>query len=343
MCEVINTNNKLANLNTVQEKAFSLIQADARFLYSFVEIHKTARPKSNFNLMSLPYLGLFIDGAEKWGNKVGVDISKFTEDEKNYYEVMRNSIKLFDLSFVEYSDLLHTAFEENDKHFYDTSPYELKNLKLYHNVGTDVTGEKFCGNTILCSIYIPCPYFSDGINKFLRDLFIVGGELTAQYGGANLGAYSTNPQIKFTYKDFHFFDRCPLKNSEFSSFVLFSVLCSINYILLCINKYFIDEFPAKLRFAYILYYYLANFIQDANDKMSTTFNIDKKYLNQDFRNCMVHYGLGQVMKEADIIESDSMMFGLTDKFFSKSYFELKECIYFELQNLADQLETYLLK
>ena len=343
MNEVININSKLPTLNPVQKKAFALIEADIRFLCSFIELQENPKLDSNYVMMALPYMGLIVDGVEEWGTKVGLGVPEFSDVEKNCYEIMRNSIKHFETGFDNYCSLLYSAFNISDKHFFNTRSLMSKIKRLYYNVGTDVVGEKFCGNTILCFVYAPYFKFSKEYEKFLRDVFIVAGELAAQYGGTQMGVYAINPQTKFTYKDFHFFNDCPLKTNNFSDFVLFSVLCSINYVLLFVNKYFIDEFPAKLRFAYTLYYYLADFIKDANDKLSTTFHIDKKYLNQQFRNCMAHYGLGQVMKETDIIESDSMMFGLTDKFFSKSYFELKECIYSELQNLADQLEYYLLK
>ena len=338
MCN--DSENKIALLNPIQKKAFALIQADARFLFTFVEIHKNVKQNSNYNMMALPYMGLFVDGAEKWGKKVGIDTSEFTDEEKQCYEAMRSSIKCFEMSFAGFSALLQAALTKSDNHFYSTRSLMSKMINLYYNVGTDVLVDKYCGNTILCSIYAPNFSFSKEYNTFLRDIFIVAGKLTAQYGGTQQ-AYRLNSQMMFEYKDFHFFDKCPLKSKNFSDFVIFSILCTINYLLLFIDKFFIDEFPAKLRFAYILYYYLLNFINDMNNTLSTNFYINEKFVNKLFRNCMAHYGLGQVMMETDINEADLMMFGLTEKLFSVSYLELKQYIYTELSCVADQMEKYL--
>ena len=254
---------------------------------------------------------------------------------------MRNSIKFFDLSFNEFSSLLYTAFTKSDKHFFNTRTIMSVIKNLYYNVGVDVRDGKYCGNTILCSIYAPYYSFDANYGKYLRDISVIAGKLTAHYGGTLQAPYSVNLQTRFTYSDFHFFSKCPLKDDKFSNFVLFSVLCSINYVRYFINEYFTDEFSSKLRFSYLLYYYLVSFMIEVNNKLSTDFKIDNKYSNSNFRNCMAHYGLGQEMKEADIIESDTMMFGLTDKIFLIPYSELKGEIFSELAKLANQLEAYL--
>ena len=53
-------------LSIVQKAAYELIQSDARFLYSLVNIQKNAKNiNSNYIMMSQPYSGIFTDGAEK--------------------------------------------------------------------------------------------------------------------------------------------------------------------------------------------------------------------------------------------------------------------------------------
>ena len=165
-----------------------------------------------------------------------------------------------------------------------------------------VRDEEYCGNTIICSIYAPYYSFDKNYGKHIKDMSVIVGKLTAHYGGTLQPTYTMNPQMLFTYRDFHFYQKCPLKNNTFSDFILFSVLCVINYVRLFINEYFTNEFSSKLRFAYVIYYYLVSFLAEANNRLSTNFQIDNKYADNNFRNCMAHYGLGQVMKEEDILK-----------------------------------------
>lgn len=55
---------------------------------------------------------------------------------------------------------------------------------------------------------------------------------------------------------------------------------------------------------------------------------------------MAHYKLGIVLKESDLIISDTM-FGLTEKIFGEDYYTVKKSIYQELEELAKQIGEYL--
>lgn len=70
-------------LSKVQTTAYELIQADARFLYSLIDINRNAQNiKGNYMMMSQPYIGIFADGAEQWCKKVGLAAPTFSENEK---------------------------------------------------------------------------------------------------------------------------------------------------------------------------------------------------------------------------------------------------------------------
>lgn len=57
-------------LNKVQKAAFDLIQSDARFIYTLVDMQNNAKNiNSNYIMMSIPYIGIFADGAEQWCKK----------------------------------------------------------------------------------------------------------------------------------------------------------------------------------------------------------------------------------------------------------------------------------
>ena len=73
------------NFNCIQQAAYDLIQSDARFIYTIVDIHQNAKNiDSNYILMSQPYIGIFTDGAEQWSKKVGLNFPQFSGDEKEY-------------------------------------------------------------------------------------------------------------------------------------------------------------------------------------------------------------------------------------------------------------------
>ena len=85
---------------------------------------------------------------------------------------------------------------------------------------------------------------------------------------------------------------------------------------------------------------MLDILDEINDTFFTNFHMNDQWQNQDFRNCMAHYGLGQILKPEDII-IDDLMGGLTQKIFGMDYMQIKNSIYSELQNLAYQIENYI--
>ena len=143
------------------------------------------------------------------------------------------------------------------------------------------------------------------------------------------------------YKDFHFFDDCPLKEKNELGVVLFSILCNINYATVFIEKFFSEEIPQKFKFAYLQYYYLCDFVNELRLAKGTNYSIDDSLQNRELRNCLAHYGLGQYLEENDIIEPDILK-GLTVKAFNLDYFETKRQLFKHLLNLRDQIQTNIL-
>ena len=106
------------NFNCIQQAAYDLIQSDARFIYTIVDIHQNAKNiDSNYILMSQPYIGIFTDGAEQWSKKVGLNFPQFSGDEKEYYTTLRNSHKLFELNYKDFELLILNKFKEHDDYF----------------------------------------------------------------------------------------------------------------------------------------------------------------------------------------------------------------------------------
>ena len=115
-------------------------------------------------------------------------------------------------------------------------------------------------------------------------------------------------------------------------------MCSINYVIEFIDNYFIEEIPQKLKYAYIQYYYLCDFIKELNIKNNINLNLNTQLYDRNFRNCLAHYGLGQYMKEDDIIIDDPLK-GLTNKAFKMNYFDTKKILYEILKKLVIQIKS----
>lgn len=329
-------------LNDVQKAAYELIQADARFLYTLTDIQKNAKNiSSNYIMMSQPYIGLFADGAEQWCQKLGLNAPKFTDIEKAYYTALRKSHKLYEMSYSDFLSSLMIKLRVSDDYFYNIRSLREK-VFGYYNVGTDLCNGHYCGNTILCALYTPIDTLNTkGIGPWIRDISVVCGKLGGFFDCQRFSPYNYDDSLSVQYKDYHFYKNCPLKTKNEIGFLLFSILCSINYVIEFIEQYFIEEIPQKFKFAYLQYYYLCDFINELNAKNDTTFYLNTSLQDRAFRNCLAHYGLGQYLSKDDLIDKD-MLKGLTNKAFNMNYLDAKEKLYFYLTELINQIEKEIL-
>lgn len=330
--------NTTIHLNNIQQAAFELIQSDARFLYTLTDIQKNAmNNQGNYIMMSQPYVGLFADGAEQWCRKLGLDAPMFNEEEKEYYSKLRLNHKLYQKSYSDYQSALMTKFKESDSHFYKIRRLREK-LLGYYNVGTDLYKGEYTGNTILCALYTPVNTLeNEEIGPWLKNISVVAGRLAAFFECTNYSPYKYDDSTRVISKDYHFYKNCPIGEKSDFGFLLFSVLCSINYAVEFVDKYFVEEIPQKFKFAYLQYYYLCDFIKELNAVNRTNFYLDDNLKDRAFRNCLAHYGLGQYLKEGDL-HSNDLLKGLTMKAFGMDYYESKERLYDHLTELISQIK-----
>lgn len=330
-------------MNEIQKLAYSLIINDAKFIFTLA---KTANKiESNYISMALPYIGMFADGAEQWGKKVGIDkISRFSKEEKKYYTYLRNGCKLLDLGYKEFKEKLFNEFSASDKYYYENQSWIERNIIGYKNVGVDICNGVPCGNTILCGAYTPfSPVRGDVNGEKIKKLMEVAGKLCAEYEGIDNSVIKINSNMDIGKMiDYHFPKKCPIKNYKgFDDFVLYSLVCSINYIVVFCEVMFPYEFFFKLRASYLQYYYLVTLVPEINIELQTNFKMSKEWHNRAFRNVMAHYGLGQVMNKEDI-SLNIPMGGVVEKIFNKDYFYLKNKVQEELKLLVEQIENYLM-
>jgi len=329
-------------LNPVQNAALDLIRSDAGLIHSLVTLSTHATLETNFIMMSQPYIGLFADGAEQWCRKVGVGAPTFHGLEKEYYTKMRLSHKMFEMNYPELVSLLMTQLNRDDQ-YYQLKAGMAGRILGYRNVGVDLYDNEFCGNTVLCNAYNPLDLLTNpSSGEEVKNMSIIVGRIAAFLGCVSFKPYRfRNEMFKARTKDYHFFEDCPLKIKTDWGFVLFSVLCSINYVIVFLENLFVDEIPQKFKYAYLQYYYLCGLIKSPELSKAVHLEMDVSMRNKDFRNCLSHYGLGQYMKDEDIIDND-LLKGLTQRSFSMGYYEAKETIYKTLIGLTTQIKEIIL-
>ena len=329
--------------NEAQKAALSLMRDDLRFLYTVI-LNRSSL-KSNYIMSALPYFGTIIDGVEDWINRYNKSTKKklplpiFTEEENRFYANMRNSIKLWESDYRSVYAKLKNIYEDNERYFSSICCPVAKKLRLYDIFGADIVDSEFCGNTILCYYYYPDFSFDkEKLEVEAKEFAKIGGEYIGLFGITE--GYKVSNNMIFDFRNYGGFIKSPVGNVFSNKFVLFSILCQIEFILVCVEQWIKDETSTKLRCVYLLYYYLIDRIPEINKEMGTAFSMSAQYKDTRFRNAMAHYGLGVILKPNEIDNND-MMFGLTTKVLNIDYYSLKIFVLSNLEGLARQIKQYL--
>lgn len=330
------------NFTKPQKAAISHIRSDLRLLYT-VLMNRTSI-SSNYQIMLFPLTATIIDGTEDWiksynnSHPQKIEMPLFKPEEERFYELARNAIKLWDMNYHELRNLLAAKYSESDEYFSGLCEPLAKQLKLYNIYGADIANGKYCGNTILCNSYIPKLKLGEVDGERLKNMAVIGGRYIRLFDA--MDQYPVDTEIRFFAVDYGGYINSPVGNDFSDRFVLFSILCQINFVLVCVGEYIIEECPAKLRFAYLLYYYLCKLLPEINCELGTTFSLSESYISDLFRNSMAHYRIGVALKPDEIVEDD-IFFGLTNKYLHCDYWSLKANIIHELTSLEKQISIYL--
>lgn len=325
-----------------QKVAIALIRNDFRFIYTILT--NRDQLQSNYISFSMPLLGTIMDGAEDWvkaynnSSKNKLAIPTFTADEQVYYEEMRSAIKLWDNSYETVYNELKATYQASDTYFSSLCKPIAKVLNLYDIFGVDLVDGEFCGNTILGSYCMPQYRFDNDDGPKRRKHAEIMGKYTFVFSA--MQEYAVDKNFCFSYKDYGGFIKSPVGNEFSDKFVLFSLLCQIQFVTLCVDRYITEECTTKLRFLYLQYYYLSKILPEINAKLHTNFNMDDAFVSSMFRNAMAHYKIGVALKPSEIIHNDPF-FGLTQKFFHCDYYTTKQFVLDNLNALASQIKAYL--
>ena len=146
-------------------------------------------------------------------------------------------------------------------------------------------------------------------------------------------------EYNFFCRDYGGFVKSPFGNSYNKKFLLFSIVCQINFVINAVNEFIEEETSTKLRFSYLLYYYICDILSDINTLCCTAFAINNEYYSAEFRNAMAHYKLGIALKENEV--KNDCIFGLSQKILGIDCQKLKMKVINELKQVRDEINAFL--
>lgn len=270
------------------------------------------------------------------------NLLRFNTEEKQFYSELRSCIKIWDTPLDELYCLLMKKYEESNTYHSGCCKPIARDLRLYDIYGVTYIDGHPCDNTLLDMVFIPRFDYYSFDSRYLEYMAEFAGITIAAFGITEKNLFSTS-SITIKTEDYGGFIKSPIGEEFNVNYVLFSILCSINFLIYGIEGFIRTEIPLKLRLAYIQYFYLVQQLPSLNAKLGSSFSITNKWYDSSsgFRNCMAHYGLGSIITQEEAVVDDSFG-GITHKFFGIPWIELKIELYHELQDLSNQITDYLI-
>ncbi|TDM42343.1 hypothetical protein ETI06_08310 [Macrococcoides goetzii] len=332
-------------LSNTEKVVYKLINSDFQMLYEIYFLNS----KLNNTLYCLSfngYYGMIIDGSTKWMLKVRQLKSKvpqMSNQQKIYYNHLRQSIKFWDMSYEDYINNMTVAYKKSESYFENQTSTIARILKVFDIYGVAYFNKVPIGNTIHYSMVLP---------SFDYKTFKLDKQYTInvnEYAGMLIGNADINlndsfvdcSNIEITAKDRGGIKKLGIEKDT-RLFFLFNLACLINFNLYGLKPLKKPFLPSILRINYILYYYINTVLKDVNKDNQTDFFIDTQYIDDLFRNCMAHYGIGNLLKQNEVDLNDPFG-GLTQKVFKIDYVVLNKKIEDNLEALLNQINGHIEK
>ena len=102
------------------------------------------------------------------------------------------------------------------------------------------------------SNYTPLFSYAGNNGEYIKAMSVIGGKYIKLLDATK--EYPVDISVKYDVCDYGGFVKSPVGNVFSDKFVLFSVLCQINFIICCVDSWIREEISIKMRFAYLLYY-----------------------------------------------------------------------------------------
>ena len=336
-----------------REKTVSrLIFYDYSSILFLMERVKKRKDMGNYIFPFVSTFGLVIYESLKLIDKMGASEKigfEQNEEFSKFYEKLRLNTKFYEKSLCDVNSCLKNKYDYMSNYFYNLVVKFLRPFGIHYRYGVTFLlkdGKEIpVSNTINSAVMLPNFSLDDNYIQYLVKNFKYAGELLATLLGEDIvkskNLLTIDKDTKFRDKDYGYFRKSNFSINYNENFILFNLICNINFILYGLNKLILEDIPIKLRATYILYYYLCSINSAINNYFNSTFNIDNRYSDRIVRNALAHYGLYNALGD-DIIEDD-LFGGLTNKYFNLNWIELLKELNVILLDYRDQILFYLEK
>lgn len=330
-------------LSNTEKVVYRLIKLDFEML-CIIYFGNDKLNNTLYNLSFNGYYGMIIDGSTKWMAKVkGLKsgVPKISSQQRTYYNQLRQSIKFWDMSYYDYINRMAEVYRYTENYYRNQTSLIAKKMKIYNVYGVSFINNEPIGNTIHFSMVIPSFNFNtfELEKEYVINLNEYAGKLMRN-NKVNLNeSFAGFSNMNITAKDRGGIKKIGIEK-DIRLFFLYNLKC-----LICFNLYGLKPLkksflPSILRINYILYYYLYSILEDVNIDNKSDFFVDSQYIDTRFRNCMAHYGIGNLLRQDEVDLNDTFG-GLTQKIFSMDYNLLNEKIEENLEVLLEQINSYL--
>lgn len=335
-----------------EKTVIRLIFYDYSSILFLMEHVKKRKDMGNYIFPFVSTFGLVIYESLKIIDKLGASekIGLEQNDEfSKFYEKLRLNTKFYEKSLCDVNSCLKNKYDYMSNYFYNHVVKFLRPFGIHYRYGVTFLlkdGKEFpISNTINSAVMLPDFSLDDNYIQYLVKNFEFAGKILAKILVEDIvkskNLFTTDKDTKFKDIDYGYFRKSNFSINYNENFILFNLICNINFIFYGLNQLIIEDVPIKLRATYLLYYYLCSINSEINDYFNTSFNIDNRYSDSKVRNALAHYGLYQALGD-DIIEDD-LFGGLTNKYFNLNWTDLLKELNVILLDYRDQILFYLEK
>lgn len=330
-------------LSNTEKVVYKLIQLDFELICE-IYFRNDELTNTLYTLSFNGYYGMIIDGSTKWMLKVKElksIVPQISTQQKKYYNHLRQSIKFWDMSYDDYIENMTAVYKDSESYFANQTSSIARILKIYDVYGVAYFNKEPIGNTIHYSMVLPSfDYKTFTLDKeYVINLNEYAGRLIR-----NTDIKLNDSLVDFSNIDITAKDRGGIKKigieKDTKLFFLYNLICLISFNLYGLKPLKNSFLPSILRMNYILYFYLDTILEEVNIDNKTDFFIDSQYIDTQFRNCMAHYGIGNLLRQ-DEVDLNDPFGGLTQKIFSMDYVLLNKKIEANFETLLKQIYSYL--
>lgn len=364
------------------ECSFMLIYYDCK---TIISLFNAIKENSIAGIALIPYMSLFCWEALNFFEKKGIDFKPKEKDIFTLADV-RLKLKIFENKYSKAKNMVLNCDYLQDYIFKNKLKFNfMRDWNIHYNLGIIFNAEKDIVGNSQYGYYVfqdskllkrKIEYVKSLIDTsnikydYAPEEYLGYGRYVGQIIGSFLSCFkelnivdidiTTNKlNTEMFYKDFNSNKLYKNEDDKIIALYLLHILTFINCTIKLLGKCEKDDNGWWLRIYYIAYYYAIERLEDIKNhlvnneidnsefsKLLAKIDFNSRFMNSDFRNCMMHYGLinkeNKFLIEEQKFNLDIPMMGLVESCFDNlNYFELKRIIKEELENISRIIESIL--